>query len=260
MLNWVWQIGQIVTSASGCHRGKMISDGLLPSAGRIGGSGSEVREGGPKSLVEVRRRVEGGGDGGVPGRLWRVGDSSPVALRAGPAKGMSGKALSPAGAPAAAPSAGEVASSVRSMTSGSRGPGARVWEVLLSGAWLGPASGDGSRVCCGDDAVRSITMCPVPACAGAFALCRLLMPCSFAKASSCRGDSSSFADVASSSFAGASCTDTSSCSISSSSEEFSWSEPGASERALSTVWVGQSKNRVHSWWWNRGVRNGQIEP
>jgi hypothetical protein len=35
MLNCVWQIGQSVTSASGCHLGSMISDGSL--AGRISG-------------------------------------------------------------------------------------------------------------------------------------------------------------------------------------------------------------------------------
>lgn len=33
MLNWVWQMGQKVTSASGCHRGRTRSEGLLDSCG-----------------------------------------------------------------------------------------------------------------------------------------------------------------------------------------------------------------------------------
>lgn len=120
-------MGQNVTSASGCHLGRIMSEGLLSSEG-LCGCCSVALGAGPKLLVEVRLRIGGGGEGGVPGRLWPEGDPAlVVALREEEmvelelTVGMVGKALSLVVEDSASASiARGGVSSVRSITSGSR--------------------------------------------------------------------------------------------------------------------------------------------
>lgn len=75
MLNWVWQMGQKVTSASGCHRGRTRSEGLLDSCGLCCGWVALVAA---KAFEDVLLREAGGGDGGVAGRLEKDGDPGPA--------------------------------------------------------------------------------------------------------------------------------------------------------------------------------------